>query len=281
MNKNFYKLGIIGYPLSHSISPTIQTTALKSVGLSGLYEKFEVPKEDLKKQIEFFKSNDFTGFNVTIPHKIEILKYLQKIDSTATKIGAVNTVKIESDGTLTGYNTDIYGFIKAIPQNTQEFKNAKILGCGGAALAVIFGLEEIGIKNITICARNIEKTEKFINEIKEKTNINFSIENIENQSSLENTDILINATPLGTKGMNETKMATTTNILETAKKDLFVYDLVYNPQETLLIKEAKQLNLNKTNGLDMLIWQGAKAFEIWTGNTPDTEAMKNAATEIL
>ena len=81
--------------------------------------------------------------------------------------------------------------------------------------------------------------------------------------------------------MNETKMATTTNILETAKKDLFVYDLVYNPQETLLIKEAKQLNLNKTNGLDMLIWQGAKAFEIWTGNTPDTEAMKNAATEIL
>ena len=206
---------------------------------------------------------------------------MNKIDKTALKIGAVNTVKIEKDGTLSGYNTDIYGFVQAIPKTNKQFSNARILGCGGAALAVIFGLEELGVKTLTICARDTKKAEKFVSEIKEKTHINFVIENIENQSSLSKTDLLVNATPLGTKGENENLMAISKEILLTAKKDLLVYDLVYNPQETILLKEAKQLNIETINGLDMLILQGAKAFQIWTEKNPDIEKMKKNALQIL
>ena len=176
MNKDFYKLGIIGYPLSHSISPLIQEEALKSVNLNGTYQKFEITADKLAEQIEFFIDNDFSGFNVTIPHKINIRQFLNEIDKPAKKIGAINTVKINSDKTLKGFNTDIFGFINAIPKNIQPaLKNAKILGCGGAALAVVFGLEQIGIQNITICARNLEKAKNFIENIQNKTSINFQI----------------------------------------------------------------------------------------------------------
>ena len=279
MEKEFFKLGIIGYPLSHSISPIIQTAALESVNLCGSYEKFEVSPDNLKEQIEFFVKNNFSGFNVTIPHKINILPFLSYIDPIAEKIGAVNTVKINSNGSLFGYNTDIYGFVKAIPENLRNgksFKNAKILGCGGAALAVIFGLKELGCENLTISVRNQEKTTKLINELKSKLDINFLLEDINNQNSLENIDILVNTTPLGTKGSNENHMATTKDILKSANKNMLVYDLVYNPQETLLLKIAKELSLPNINGLNMLILQGAKAFEIWTEKKPCIQSMLNS-----
>ena len=279
MKKDFYKLGIIGNPLSHSISPAIQTSALLSANLKGSYEKFEVLPENISNLINDFKAQDFDGFNVTIPHKLEILKYLDETDETAQKIGAVNTVKITDDKKLIGYNTDICGFHKSI--SDFSVSNASILGCGGAALAVVFGLEKQGCKNLTVYARNLNKAEIFISNIKEKTTINLFAKSLESLTDLSDTDILINATPLGTIGENQNKAAINKDTFSTAKATMIAYDLVYNPAETLFLKYAKSCGLKTVNGLDMLILQGAKAFEIWTGKYPNTEQMKKSAEKEL
>ncbi len=281
MNNEAIKLGIIGYPLSHSISPTIQAEALKSVGKQGIYVKFETPKEGLPDVLDSLIKSGFSGFNVTIPHKIEMLKYLSEIDAEAKKIGAVNTVKINEDGRLSGYNTDIYGFVESIPLTFKNPKTATLLGCGGAALSVVFGLNKLGVKELRVCARNLAKAQSFVEQVQDKVNMKISIENISEINSIENDDILINATPLGTKGGNEDFMPIESGVLKTAKENLFVYDLVYNPAKTLLLQETEKLGLNFINGLDMLILQGARAFEIWTGLKPDVEKMKNVAISVL
>ena len=273
MSKDFLKLGIIGKPLSHSISPVLQNEAIKSVGKTGEYKKFECDKDCLPETIKFFKENGYLGFNVTIPHKENILKYLDFIDETAQKIGAVNTVKIEN-GELFGYNTDIFGFIEPIKNRT--FNNAVILGAGGAARAIVFGLDKLNIKNITVCARDINKANIFINSLKDKINANIYAEMLSENSDYSNTDILVNCTPLGMKGKFENQIPTK---LENVNKKLFVYDIVYNPQETLLLKQAKENFLECINGLDMLVFQGAKAFEIWTEEKPDISKMKKVALE--
>ena len=271
MDKNFLKLGIIGNPLSHSISPILQETAIKSIGKNGEYKKFECDIEHLSETINFLKENNYLGFNVTIPHKENILKYLDFIDETAEKIGAVNTVKIEKEK-LFGFNTDIFGFIE--PIKDKKFNNAAVLGAGGAARAVVFGLNKLKVQNIKIYARDMSKANIFINSLKDKINANIAAEMLSDDLDFSNIDILINCTPLGMKGKFEEQ--TPTN-LDNINKKLFVYDIVYNPQETLLLKTAKEKDLEYTNGLDMLIYQGAKAFEIWTGEKPDISKMKISA----
>ena len=271
MDKNFLKLGIIGNPLSHSISPILQETAIKSIGKNGEYKKFECDIEHLSETINFLKENNYLGFNVTIPHKENILKYLDFIDETAEKIGAVNTVKIEKEK-LFGFNTDIFGFIE--PIKDKKFNNAAVLGAGGAARAVVFGLNKLKVQNIKIYARDMSKANIFINSLKDKINANIAAEILSDDLDFSNIDILINCTPLGMKGKFEEQ--TPTN-LDNINKKLFVYDIVYNPQETLLLKTAKEKDLEYTNGLDMLIYQGAKAFEIWTGEKPDISKMKISA----
>lgn len=274
MNKDFFKLGIIGNPLSHSVSPIMQIEALKSVNLTGSYEKFEIQTNEIEKYLNFFIENNFTGFNVTIPHKIEIMKYLTEIDATALKIGAVNTVKINFDGSTKGYNTDIYGFIQGVNGKIQTIKNATVLGCGGAALAVVFGLEKLGCKYVTVAVRNISKGEKFVSDLKNKTDMEFIVKDISSLNIVEDTDILINATPLGMSGNNENEIPIGLNALKMAKKTMLIYDLIYNPSKTLLLEMAADMGFQFVNGLDMLVYQGAKAFEIWTGFYPDVEKMK-------
>lgn len=282
MKNNYLKLGIIGYPLSHSISPIIQCAALKSTTLNGFYDKFEIQQENLQTQLKVFIDNEFSGFNVTIPYKIEIMKYIDWISPEARQIGAINTVKINKNGTSQGYNTDIYGFTNSIPINYRKnIKNAKILGCGGAALAVIYGLQELGTKNITIYVRNKQKASQILDKFSNKINSYIQIEDINLIKNLEDADILVNATPLGTKGENQNKIPINSEILKTAPSSILVYDLVYNPQQTLFIKSAKNLGLKTINGLEMLILQGAKAFEIWTSQKPSLDKMKAEAIKFL
>ena len=279
MSNNFYKFAIIGNPLAHSISPDIQIAALKSLNMQGSYEKFEITSENIKAQIDYFIKNKFSGFNVTIPHKVEILKYLDEIDSTTNKIGAVNTVKIDASGKLIGYNTDIYGFIE--PIKNIEFENATVIGAGGAALAVICGLDMLGCKNINLYARDINKAQNLANKLSSNITAKINPLDLKNLVNLKNTDILVNATPLGTKGTNENAIAINEELLSDAKNNIVIYDLVYNPQETKLIKEAKKYSYKTINGLQMLIYQGAKAFCIWTGQMPDIRQMENAAIKTL
>ena len=278
-----YKLGIIGYPLGHSLSAVIQKAGFESLGLEGSYDVLETPPEDLISRIKYLKVNDYDGFNVTIPLKVPVSLFLDDIDDYANIAGCVNTVEITSDKSFKGYNTDIYGFKNAIPSDINlNGKTAAILGTGGAARAAVVGLSEKGIKNIDFYTRNIINSNNTLEYMRAKfPNIVFNVYQIQNIRSLAGSAIVVNATPIGMKGYMADQMPLEYSDLDKLDKDTVVYDIVYNPVKTILIKEAQKRGLRTIEGLDMLIYQAQKAIEIWTGYSPDVKVMKIAALEAL
>ena len=278
-----YKLGIIGYPLGHSISAVIQKAGLESIGEEVQYDVMETSPEDLISRIKYIKTNGYDGFNVTIPLKVPVSLFLNDIDDYANIAGCVNTVKINENRELFGYNTDIYGFKKAIPSDIDlKGKTAGILGTGGAARAAVVGLAEKGIKNIDFYTRNIINSHQTVDYVRAKfPNVVFNVYQIQNMRSLADTDILVNATPIGMKGYIADQMALEPKDFDTLNPKAPVYDIVYNPTKTVLLKEAEKRGFRIIGGLDMLIYQAERAIEIWTGKTPDAKLMKIAALEAL
>lgn len=278
-----YKLGIIGYPLGHSISAVIQKAGLESLGLGGTYDIMETAPEDLISRIKYIKANGYDGFNVTIPLKVPMSLFLEDIDDYANIAGCVNTIKVMEDRTFFGYNTDIYGFKKAIPTEINlNGKNGAILGTGGAARAAVVGLAERGIKEIDFYTRNILNSKQTLDYVRAKfPEISFNVYQIQNIRSLEGSSIVVNATPIGMRGYMANEMPLERADLDKLRPDTIVYDIVYNPTKTLLITEAQKRGLKTIGGLDMLIFQAQRALEIWTGKTPDVQAMKIAALEAL
>ena len=279
-----FKLGIIGYPLGHSISAVIQKAGLESIGLKGSYDVMETPPEDLINRIKYIKANGYNGFNVTIPLKVPMSLFLEDIDDYANIAGCVNTVKGMEDKSFYGYNTDIYGFKKAIPQDFDlNSKNASILGTGGASRAAVVGLAERGVKEIDFYTRNIINSRQTLDYVRAKfPDITFNVYQIQNIRSLEHTSIIVNATPIGMKGFMADQMPLERADLDKLNPEkTIVYDIVYNPVKTILIQEAQKRGLKTIGGLDMLIYQAERAIEIWTGQSPDTKIMKIAALEAL
>ena len=278
-----YKLGIIGYPLGHSISAVIQKAGLESLGVEGSYDVMETPPEELINRIKYIKTNGYNGFNVTIPLKVPMSLFLDDIDDYANIAGCVNTVKVMEDRSFYGYNTDIYGFKKAIPEEVNlNGKNASILGTGGAARAAVVGLVERGIAEIDFYTRNIINSKQTLDYVRAKfPNIMFNVYQIQNIRSLEGTSIVVNATPIGMKGFMADQMPLEPADLDKLKPDTIVYDIVYNPVKTVLINEAQKRGLKTIGGLDMLIYQAERAQQIWTGQSPDVKSMKIAALEAL
>ena len=279
-----FKLGIIGYPLGHSISAVIQKAGLESIGLKGSYDVMETPPEDLINRIKYIKANGYNGFNVTIPLKVPMSLFLEDIDDYANIAGCVNTVKVMEDKSFYGYNTDIYGFKKAIPQDFDlNSKNASILGTGGASRAAVVGLAERGVKEIDFYTRNIINSRQTLDYVRAKfPEITFNVYQIQNIRSLEHTSIIVNATPIGMKGFMADQMPLERADLDKLNPEkTIVYDIVYNPVKTVLIQEAKKRGLKTIGGLDMLIYQAERAIEIWSGQSPDTKIMKIAALEVL
>lgn len=278
-----YKLGIIGYPLTHSISAVIQKVGFESLGLEGSYDVLETTPEDLISRIKFLKTNGYQGFNVTIPLKVPMSLFLDDIDDYANIAGCVNTVKILEDRSFIGYNTDIYGFKKAIPVDIDlTGKNASILGTGGASRAAVVGLVEKGVKSIDFYTRNIINSRQTLDYVRAKfPDVEFNVYQIQNIRSLESTDIIVNATPIGMKGYMADQMPLNLKDFENLSPNVIVYDIVYNPIKTVLIKEAEKRGLRTIGGLDMLLYQAQRAIEIWTGRLPDVNVMKIAAIEAL
>ncbi len=278
-----YKLGIIGYPLGHSISAIIQKAGLESMGVEGVYDIMETPPEDLINRIKYIKANGYNGFNVTIPLKVPMSLFLDDIDEYANIAGCVNTIKVMEDKSFFGYNTDIYGFKRAIPDEIDlRGKNASILGTGGASRAAVVGLAERGIKEIDFYTRNIINSRQTLEYVRAKfPEITFNVYQIQNIRSLAGTSILVNATPIGMKGFMADQMPVERVDLDKLSPDTIVYDIVYNPTKTVLIQEAQKRGLKTIGGLDMLIYQAERAMEIWTGKKPDTKIMKIAALEAL
>ena len=278
-----YKLGIIGYPLGHSVSAVIQKAGLESIGQGGVYDVMETSPEELINRIKYIKANGYNGFNVTIPLKVPMSLFLDDIDDYANIAGCVNTIKVMEDRSFYGYNTDIYGFKKAIPTDVDlKGKSASILGTGGASRAAVVGLAERGIKAIDFYTRNIINSRQTIEYVRAKfPNITFNVYQIQNIRSLAESSIIVNATPIGMKGFMADQMPLEPADLDKLSSETIIYDIVYNPVKTVLIREAQKRGLRTITGLDMLIYQAERALEIWTEKTPDVKLMKIAALEAL
>lgn len=278
-----YKLGLIGYPLGHSISAVIQKAGFESIGATGTYEILETPPDSLVERVKFLKINGYNGFNVTIPLKVPISLFLDEIDESANIAGCANTVKILEDRSFKGYNTDIYGFTAALPKGTDlNGKIAGVLGTGGAARAATIGLINQGIKEVNYFSRNIINSAEMVNSMRTSfPNIKFSSYQIQMIRDLSDLAILVNCTPVGMRGNSMDQSPITRYDIENLNKNAIVYDVIYNPTKTLLLQYAQEQGLKTVNGLDMLIHQGARALEIWTGKKPDVQTMKIAALESL
>lgn len=274
--------GLIGDPVEHSMSPAMHNAAFREVGLDYLYLAFRVKKEELGKAIDGMRALNIKGLNVTIPHKVAVLPFLDKLDDLAEKIGAVNTI-INNDGVLTGYNTDASGFLQTLLARGIEPKGKKvvILGAGGASRAVSFVLAVRGA-TLTILNRQLEldwaeELARRISQVfnREVTALALSRENL--AGVLGNADILVNTTSLG---MSPNTEATPLDS-DLLRSGLVVFDIVYNPIKTRLLRDAEMAGAETIGGIDMLVWQGALAFEMWTGRKAPVELMKAEAMKLL
>lgn len=262
---------IIGDPIHYSLSPGMQNAAFAALGLNCTYIAFRVPPSELKESVESLRSINIAGFNVTVPHKVEVMKHLDELDVTAKKAAAVNTVN-NIEGIFRGYNTDIHGFIEPLRRRMIDFRgmNVLVLGAGGAARAVVAGLaEESGsISKVVIANRDVERAKELA---KIGSGLGLKCETISldrAQSASPDSDLIVNATTLGIN--NEPSVIDYDHI----KKGSIVYDIVYRPVTTSLIENAKYAEANVVYGYEMLVEQGAKAFEIWTGIRAPRDVMK-------
>lgn len=271
-------VGLIGHPVEHSFSPPMHNAAFKALKMDYVYTAFDVNPNDLENAIKGAEALNIKGFNVTIPHKIEVMKYLSEIDDVAGLIGAVNTIDFKN---LKGYNTDGIGAIKAIEEVTSvKNKNVLIAGAGGASRAISFYLAKYGVDNLTILNRNIERAASLAGDVLDSALIN----NVKSDSIskindyLSDADILINTTPVGMHPNVDVDPIASSDCMH---ENLVVFDAVYNPNETVLIKEAIKAGAKPVYGIKMLLYQGAESFEIWTGRKAPVDVMENALTKTL
>ncbi len=274
--------GIIGDPVEHSMSPAMHNAAFARMGLDFWYVPFRVKPEDLPQAVAGMKALNIRGLNVTIPHKVAIIPLLDELDPLAEKIGAVNTV-VNDNGVLQGFNTDAIGFLEALIQKGVEPKGKKVvvLGAGGAARAVSFVLAERGAHLIILNRRlELDWAEALAGQLAQTFGqgveaLELTEENL--GRALEAAYILVNATSVGmSPNIDETPV--TSDLL---RPSLVVFDVVYNPVKTKLLGQAEQIGAQTISGLEMLVWQGALAFELWTGAKAPVELMKKEVIKAL
>lgn len=253
----------IGYPIKSSRSPSIHNAAYKKLGIDDeyIYLRAEVKPEFLKMAIDGVRGLGIRGVSITMPHKQTVMKYLDKISKEAEIIGAVNTV-VNRKGKLIGYNTDWIGALKALEQKINlKGKRVTVIGAGGAARAVVYGLKKKRAK-VTIFNRSLEHAKKLA------TKFNCQYFGLESLEKAQNSDVIINATSIG---MNEDKSPIDKKFLN---KNQIIFDVVYSPKETELIKDARGKSAKIVYGCDMLLYQGVAQFELYTGMKAPVETMR-------
>lgn len=271
-DKTTLKAAVIGMPIAQSLSPLLHAHWFDMAGLAGDYSAIEVTPADLEAQVVFFRKNGFSGFNITVPHKTAIVPFLDKLSPSAQQIGAVNTVKINKDGQLTGFNTDGIGFMKNLNQQAPGWpkdKPALVLGAGGAARAVVTALLNDGISMIMLCNRTRATAQALADEIGRGrvTVVDWS----DGAHAATGAGLVVNTTVLGMTGQASLEFD-----LSGAASDTVVYDIVYKPLKTNLLGVAKSKGLRTVDGLGMLVHQGAAAFKIWF----DHDAAYDAALRV-
>lgn len=281
MTKKIY--GVLGHPAGHSLSPAMQNAAFRAAGMDAEYGVYDVAPEGLQDFLSSLSSEGISGLNVTIPHKIKAKEFVERhgtLDAFAKKLGAVNTIKVGEDGKLCGFNTDGPGFYRSLVEDLKfepEGKIVLVLGSGGAATAVVMYLGN-GPKKILISDVDKDKTaalKRHYDGYYDKSKLAV-IDPSDVAKQLGSSDLLVNATPVGMKDGDPSPIPK-----DILLRGLRVYDLVYNRPATQLVKDANSMKLHAVTGLGMLLYQGAIAFEIWTGIPAPVAVMKKALKEAL
>ncbi len=269
--------GLIGDPVDHSLSPAIQNAAFRSAGMDAVYVPFYVKQQNLRDAIQGLRALELRGFNITAPHKVHVLRYLDKIEASADAVGSVNTVTIEN-GKLFGYNTDGPGAINALEEAgvSPDGKSVLLFGAGGAGRAMAHALAPRA-SSIRLVNRTITKANQIARRMRRKFKINISYAPLSSKllrAFVENADIVVNASSMGMDGRNNPPVEA--NWL---RSDQCVFDIVYKPVQTRLLELASLARATSVTGLDMLVNQGACSFELWTGRKAPMVEMRHAVAQ--
>lgn len=268
--------GIFGHPVSHSLSPIMHNRAFEGLGLDCVYLGFDIEPGSLTSAVNAIKTLNLKGINITIPHKEAMVNQLDDLTEPVILTGAVNTIKNEN-GRLVGYNTDVPGVMRAIKEEFNfdpQYKNAFIVGAGGASRAVIAGMCLNGARQIVIANRTLSKADILKKRFTDQyQNVVFSTVSLNDQEKIKRllpeSNIIVNASSAGMVDIPPLELP-----LETVPKDCPVYDLVYNPIVSPLVRQAREFGLKAESGLGMLLYQGVEAFEIWTGKKAPVDSMR-------
>jgi shikimate dehydrogenase len=276
-------LGIIGYPIGHSISPAFQQAALDHCGIDGTFQAWEVAPDRIPEFIRGLRRPEVLGINVTVPHKEAVIPHLDTVDDWATEAGAVNTI-VHRQGRLSGHNTDGYGFLRAL-KDARGFvprgRRALVLGAGGSARAVVLALARDGVAHLSIANRTTERAQALAKVARRRgvPSQGIGLTGPELAAAAAQADLIVNCTSLGMyHGPAEGQTPLTRQQIPTAS---LVYDLVYNPAETPLLREAALAGARTLGGLYMLVYQGAAAFEMWTDHPAPVAVMLEAAEQAM
>jgi shikimate dehydrogenase len=282
MNGQTILCGIIGDPVEHSLSPVMHNAAFRKLGLNYNYMAFPTPPEKLSSAVERIRGQNMRGVNATIPHKIGVISLLDEMDETARQIGAVNTI-VNNNGSLKGYNTDADGFMQALAEHGISVSGKKVilLGTGGAAYAIAFAVAKQCAGLIIFNRKeHFARAQELAENLKQYTThkvIARVLNNANLQSELETADILVNATSAGMSPRSDITPVPK-NLL---KPRLVVFDIVYHPVQTILLKESAEVGCRTISGIDMLLAQGALSFKLWTGIEAPADVMRQAVLHAL
>jgi len=277
-------IGLIGKNIENSLSPLIHNQIILKNSLNFCYLSFKVTESGLGEAIQGIRALNIRGVNITFPYKEKAIKFLDEVEESAQRIGAVNTI-VNNRGILTGYNTDVIGFKKSLQEDGKfaiKGEKAVIFGAGGAARAVAFALLEEGIEEIYIFNRTPEKTEKIKQDLSSLfpgSNINiFPLEKKKLKEKTEEAHLLVNATSLGMPPKIDYTPLPDEKLFH---PDLLVYDLIYHPAKTLFLRQAEKAGAKIINGLPMLVYQGIESFYLWTGLKPEGKEVLKIIKQII
>lgn len=279
------RIGVIGYPLGHSLSPAFQQAALDYLGLDARYEAWETPPERLPEAVEAMRWPDCLGANVTIPHKEAVIPLLDDLDELARQVGAVNTI-VNRGGRLQGHNTDVIGFLRALKEEAgfePSGQRALVLGAGGAARAVVLALIREGAASVIVTNRTFPRAGRLVEDLcsyAQGTELYALPQTYASlRAAVRGCRLLVNCTPVGmTDTANERASALPAELIPSG---ILVFDLVYNPPETRLMAAARKRGARALGGLPMLVYQGAASLELWTGLPAPIAVMREAASRAL
>jgi shikimate dehydrogenase len=265
------RIGLIGDPVEHSLSPFFQQAAFDALGIDVRYELLHTPDDLVPQRLRELRSGDFVGVNVTVPHKETFYRAVDQCSHVAERVGAVNTI-ICSDGQLTGDNTDVHGFVQSLVDADFEFEGSRaiVLGAGGASRGVVVGLLDSGARQVILANRTIERAQAVVDDLQDERILPVTLAEVLEHGP--EASLIVNATSLGWK--HET-LPVDRRIFTLLHPTAIAYDLTYQP--TAFLASAREDGLHTIDGLAMLVHQGARSFEIWTGQPAPLEAMREAA----